>query len=541
MLTTRNKGQGRIFDLTGSPLRINALCMKYRIELVMIKAAMLLAVILLPVLLSAQEESFFEQPESGFRMSGNLGFVTVGSQSYTQLRFMPEITVWKLGFGLDLDFLVDAEGNLRKDDWDETADLIRKIYYIRYARRGEAFYARAGGFTGHTLGHGLIMRDYNNMLLYPEKRNIGLLAGANLPLPMNPGIEIFTSDVTKNEILTASFAFQPFLENEVRYFSDVVVGISLGTDRNQYGRFEDRDKDKIPDVIDPHPRRRNYAWDIDGDGIPNHLDPDMDGDGFLDSPWVNPYVAENFPALSDSSLAVLLDNDIPTLRFYGDKSRVMVYGLNYELPVVQTSGFTLGHYAEYAMIQDYGSGLIFPGFAASFLVFDANLEFRTYSQNFLPAYFDRLYDEQRAFVQNGEIITKDSTLDDVRSAYGWYGSVNANLFNTLILKAAFQDMYGEDLKTGKSIWAGLGLDPKVLPKIREICLSYSKTNVEYISIHKLRTPSALVEGRAAYGLADNVYLVGRYSERYFDLNGDREIRGKDEVFKTFRLSVEFSF
>jgi hypothetical protein len=49
----------------------------------MIKAAMLLAVILLPVLLSAQEESFFEQPESGFRMSGNLGFVTVGSQLYT--------------------------------------------------------------------------------------------------------------------------------------------------------------------------------------------------------------------------------------------------------------------------------------------------------------------------------------------------------------------------------------------------------------------------------------------------------------------------
>ncbi len=505
------------------------------------KKLMWLFIILFPLMLLAQEEGMPTEPENGIGMGGMVGSVTIGDQTYSQIRLMPEITFWKFGFGLDIDLLIDAEGNVRKEDWDETKDIINKIYYIRFAQRGDPFYARVGGFPFYTLGHGLIMKDYSNMLLYPNQRNIGAMMGFNLPLPLKPGAELFTSNVEKNEILAANAHFMPFSLAEIPLLSNISVGVSVATDRDQYGKYEDADNDNVPDVLDPNPDLPNYVYDLDGDAINNVVDLDMDGDSILDSPWVNDYVADQYPALMDSTLAALLDNQIDPLHRYGNKKDVKIFSVDYDLPLITTKLFTLGHYAEIAKIENYGTGFIFPGFYSKFLIFNANLEFRRFGEKFIPAYFDNLYDDQRAYVMGDTIMTKDMMLDYVKASYGWYGSLEANLFNVIIMRAAYQDMYGEDVQTGKSIWAKVGLDPKIIPKLREASIGYAQTNVPYISVKKIQTPSAQIDGKVAYGLSANTFLVGKYSERYVDINGNGKIKGKDETVKSMTFGVEFQF
>jgi len=510
-----------------------------------------LFIVLFPLLLLAQTEGTPTEPQNGIGMGGMVGSITIGDQTYSQIRLMPEVTFWKFGLGLDIDLLIDSEGNVRKEDWDEARDMINKIYYIRFAQRGEPFYARVGGFPFYTLGHGLIMKDYSNMLLYPNQRNIGAMMGFNLPLPLKPGAEIFTSNVEKNEILAANAHFMPLSISDIPLLSKISLGVSVVTDRNQYGKYEDSDGDKVPDVLDPNPDSPNYLWDLDGDGLSNNPNPmngqydsesdmDIDGDGILDSPGVNSLVEELLPNLPDS-LATLLDNQIDPLHRYGAKKDIKIFSVDYDLPLIQSKLFTLGHYAEIAQIENYGSGFIFPGFYSKFLIFNANLEFRRFGEKFIPAYFDNLYDDQRSYVIGDTIVTKDMMLDYVKACYGWYGSLEANLFNVIIMRAAYQDMYGTDVQTGKSLWAKVGLDPKIIPKLREASVGYAQTNVPYLSIDKLQTPSAQIDGKLAYGLSENTFLVGKYTERYVDLDGNGKIKGKDETVKSMTFGVEFQF
>jgi hypothetical protein len=62
-----------------------------------------------------------------------------------------------------------------------------------------------------------------------------------------------------------------------------------------------------------------------------------------------------------------------------------------------------------------------------------------------------------------------------------------------------------------------------------------------LALNQLQTPSAAITGKVAYGISANAYLVGKYSERYVDINGDQTIKGKDEIVKAMTFGVEFKF
>ncbi len=497
--------------------------------------------VILPVALFAQFDDTPRDSGKTFNMGGMIGAVSAGNRTYTQIRLMPEINIWKFGFGLDIDLLIDSEGNLREEDWDEAKDIVNKIYYIRFAQRGEPFYARIGGFPMYSVAYGLIMNEYSNMMLYPEVRQIGAMVGFNLPLPLKPGMEVFSSNVQKNEILAGRVHCSPLSATDVPLLKNVVVGVSAATDRNQYGKYNDKDNDEIPDIFDPNNRVRNLINDIDGDGIANNVDLDIDGDMILDSPLINLYVADQYPGLDDLAIPYL-DQQLTTLKFYDEESEVVIVGADYTLHLIDKDLFKLSHYAEYAKIKDYGSGMIFPGFYSKILIFDLNLEFRRFEDKFLPGYFNFLYDEQRSFAVAGDtLLTKESLLENVKMCFGWYGSVKAYLWNFLYFKLAYQDMYGEDVTTGKSLWATAGLMPKIIPNLKEISVSYAQSNMPHIALNKLKTPEASVGGKLSYAISHNTFLVGRYTERYVDYDGNGKISGKDETVKFMNFGVEFLF
>jgi len=506
--------------------------------------------LLIPLLLIAQMVDTGVSGRTQVNFNGNAGYVTTGSETYSQIRLLPEFRYMNFSFGLDLDILIDSDMHVKSDDWDDPIDLVGKIYYVKYADNDAPFYLQAGGFTDYTLGYGLIMNKYSNRLLYPSQRSIGTMIGMNLKLPLQPGAEAFSSDIVKNEILAASAHFKPFTISENKSLSGLQVGLTFATDRNQYGKYEDADGDGVPNVLDPNPKLKNFRWDLDGDGLYNSEtpnasgmyiteDPDMDGDGILDSPLINSYVNNNIE-LYDPELVHLLDNNINPLRRYGEQNDLSIMGLNYSLPLMDKEHFKLGHYAEYAKIEGYGSGIIFPGFYSKFLVFNLNLEGRKFSDKFIPGYFDNLYDEQRSGVVGDTIlITKDKSLDAVKSSIGWYGSLETNIGKAVIVSASYQDMYGDESDTKKSIMGKISLIPLVIPILKEVYISYSQSNVSYISLNKLQTPTANVTGVVSYRLSERTVLSGKYSERYVDLDGDKQIKGINEIIKSLSLLVEF--
>lgn len=107
----------------------------------------LLFLLLIPLLLAGQslndegivdeemsaESSTASSPNFGF--GGTIGNVLIDGNYYTQFRLQPEIVIWKFGLGLDIDLLIDSNGNVRKEDWDSWDDALSKLYYFRFASR----------------------------------------------------------------------------------------------------------------------------------------------------------------------------------------------------------------------------------------------------------------------------------------------------------------------------------------------------------------------------------------------------------------------
>jgi hypothetical protein len=495
----------------------------------MLKYILIISLLFISLPIMAQEGG--EPGSSGgpFSMGGGVGTVTMGGNTYTQIRLKPELVFGKIGIGLDVDLLIDSNGDIRESDWDDFEDYLNKIYYIRYGLRGDPFFARIGRFPSYTLGHGLVMRDYTNMLRYPDYRQIGLQIGGRLPV-MDMTAEVFSSNIVENDILAGRLTIKPLSSSGIPLFKGFTLGATAAHDRNQIKGLLDSDDDNYPDYFDDYPNDKNWHNEIDKnidyyhtlyfELFPNNTEAQFE-DWFENSPTLN--------SLRNPSFSDLGEDD------------VLVYSVDYTLPIIEEKLFSLGHYAEAAKIDEHGMGFIFPGFYSKFLIFLLNLEFRIFEEDFAPSFFDQLYDEQRAIIvlDSLDTISKEELLVFRTKSKGWYGSLTSNLFNFLTLTAAYEDMYGEDNVHYRSIWGKAGLNTAVIPRLSKAEIGYYQTGFD--KLKEFKTPGAIVDGKIAYSLGGSAQLVGIYQERYIDLNDDGKIKGEDETVKTFSMGVEFQF
>ncbi len=528
----------------------------------------MLLLLLIPIMLAAQslnDEYMFPGDEAWedpvydvlnhleYGMGGMLGTVLIDGVAYTQVRLRPEIAIWKIGLGLDVDMLFDGYGKLRKEGWETWQDALRKILYLRFADRSDSLYFKIGGIPDYTLGHGLIFDDYSNMLRYPTVKPIGGYIGANTN-SYGFGFEVYTHDISKNEIIAGRASIKPLQVIGVPILKNIKIGVNLGADRNPYGKYPDTDQDRYPDVYDKFPKDADSWLDSDDDGVADNVDIDLNGNSVLDHPDLNPYVNQVFPNIAENypnypfDTAVYPDSamQIPAAK------PLWVYSVDYDLDLVNSKNFQLTQYGEYAVMEGYGSGLIFPGLATRFLIFDSKLELRSFGAQFQPAYFNGLYDEQRCQVvyttptteNNHRIYSlrlKDSLIPDIKASLGWFGYLRLNVGNLAYIKVAYQDMYSKESITGKSLWGKLTIMPEQFPKLKEASLYYAQTDVERIDLKTLRNVNASVSGRLVYGYNDYYNLIAKYTEYYTDSNGDGIIHGKDEINESITFGVEFQF
>ncbi len=442
----------------------------------MFKKIILLFFILIPLCLIAQDLPFSVKNSTKYSISGMVGYIKVDSVKYSQLRLIQEFKIKKVGVGVDLDFLFDKNYHLRKSGWDQIKDYVDKIYYVSYADIDNAVYLHLGGFPYKTIGNGLIMLNYSNMLLYPDLWNPGLMVGVNPDWIVHPNFEIFTSNLYKNQIMAFNASSQLMPDDAFPVVDKMVWGFTYVIDRNQYGNL----KYVVPDSV---------------------------------SSEINS----------------------------GTKRPAAIYGFNYTLPILSKDNATFGHYAEFAHIADYGTGYILPGFYSDFKFIKVNLEYRIYKKEFAPAFFDHSYERTRAFMIGDELVTKEQTLTNYNNSYGWYGKVQAIIGKRAKAMVAWQDMYGKDLKTGKSIWIRFWVDTQY-KRLENFSFAYSKTNVEHMAITKISVPSADISGSMTFRISEKRwFVIGKYSENYNDQNNDGTINWLKETDRSLGLGVKYLF
>lgn len=442
------------------------------------KKVLFLCLLLIPLLVSAQEVPFAVKVKTRYSSSGMVGTEKIDSLKYYQARFIQEFEFWRFGMGLDLDFLINVEDrHLRKEDWDHLENLLDKIYYIRYAEKDDPLFLHLGGFPGITMGNGLIMRDYSNMQLYPELRNTGLMIAGKPNWSLRPSFELFSSNIRKNQIMSLAARFHPVPDSTLKVLKDLEIGVSLAVDRNQYGNLK--------------------------------------------------YIVDNEDSIDIGS--------------YGSDP-ISIWGFAYTLPVFQTDKLTLGQYAEFAHIAHNGTGVILPGIYAEIKNLKVNLEYRIYGDKFVPAWFDKQYEEERAFQpvdSLAEYISKEDALQSRKATYGWNGSINAFLFKRMKTYFAWQNVMGKALENGKSIWLKLWVDTQY-KRLENCSLAYSKTNAPRMSIARINEHNAEIKAEATLrAYKKRLYLIAKYQERYTDKNNNGSVNWLKETKRSVGVGVKY--
>jgi hypothetical protein len=125
-----------------------------------------------------------------------------------------------------------------------------------------------------------------------------------------------------------------------------------------------------------------------------------------------------------------------------DSSRtgLSIYGFDLGLPLISYPSFKTGLYFDYAQIANYGHGttmginMNFSGLGL--LSIRGKYELRLNGDQFLPAYFNALYERDRFDPVNR--VSKTDTLKYVTASKGYYGELILSILGSLNIVAGYQ-------------------------------------------------------------------------------------------------------
>ena len=322
----------------------------------------------------------FPNPNKG-DLTGGLGMTWIDGQPFYAFRFRPEISFAKIGVGLDLNLEFSSQGKLRKENFNETSDYLSIIRYVRYGMKKDPVYVKLGALDFYTLGHGSIMYMYNNSPSF-DTRTIG----AVIDLDFNKfGFESIYSNFAQAGVFGMRGYVRP-----LQYTSAASIPI--------IGNLE-----------------------------------------------VGATFASDFNANSGK---VIVPPSLPTkpLQSIDDKGSINIVGLDLGLPLFNFSMANASLYFDYVKIMNFGSG------AASGIILGLNglgivsasakLERRWNNDQYMPAYFNSLYEIER-YTEN--VSSKASMLEYLNAAEnGYYGELGISILGTLNVIGGLQKLDNHD-------------------------------------------------------------------------------------------------
>ena len=178
----------------------------------------------------AEEAGTDEQAEPGispFNFYMGIGSEIIDDVTYSSIALQPELVFGKFGLGLDVIIRFDAHFKIYKPDWDSANDIIAKVNYIRWDKKGAPFFAKIGLLNDVYLGHGSIFYRYSNKLFLPAVRRIGVQFDLDLK---SFGWELFDDDVIDNRIFGGRLFFRPFYKSPIFFLNKLALGFTAAAD-----------------------------------------------------------------------------------------------------------------------------------------------------------------------------------------------------------------------------------------------------------------------------------------------------------------------
>ncbi len=480
-----------------------------------------------------EEEIKPDDEGKNFGMGLGLGSVTIDGKIYNQIALRPEMKFGKLGIGLDVAFYMDDQGKIRKDEWDEFADYLDKIYYLRWGKPGDPLFVKAGAMDNVVLGYGILMNGYSNTTEYPQIRKIGIHAGMKYD---KLGWEVFIANLKEIRgpgLMAGRLTYKP-MEN-----TPLILGSSIVMDIKPYLGLPDSDDDGVADALD--------------------LYRDRDDNRVIDT-LRNDFSLNERDFLRNNGLNIPTEDIIASgITKLGDYDRHLNGAVSFDvgIPIVQKDNFnivTYGEFARFLPITDSsyndisnptefkpGWGISFPGIKANILkILNISLEYRMAGRNFMYGYWDRLYDFERVQVRNNQIFTKQqlSLMQDPMK--GLFGSVNVNILNYVILSSYYQQMTGDNGKI-KSFSASASIPKKKIPKLYEAVAFYQRNNDE--NPFKFKSPSGntILGYNVGFELGGGAVLYYRFQKTYRDTDGNGSIDPDTEGISLTTIETGFNF
>jgi hypothetical protein len=452
------------------------------------------------------------EEEVARQFTGSMGSVTVDGQQWYRLAFRPDIPIGNWGLAFDIELFMDASGSFNRRGWEfdnstQVLDtFLRKLYYVRYGRPDKDTYVRVGALDNITLGYGLIVDNYTNMLEYPGIKKTGMQVQLKNVGGYNVGLEGFVNN------------FQDFQEDgglvglrvSTKTASKLELGVTYVVDINQYGGLLDRDDDGYPDRVDAYPNNKDLALDNDGDGVADALDGDDDNDGVYDIDSDSGLPRDTRQALievSENFRGFSVDDDITRREPFNNRraasDRFGILGLDVGYPLVDDARMQVTLYGQLAMLVDdddelssreadsqgiargnrkaKGFGLAAPGVWLGLGPLRGQLEFRHFRDDFDAGYFDRLYELDRVRLDDatGKARSKDALLVRSENQTGVFGRIGTELAGVIDASADYQYLAGgDDPKQQIHASARMASDfLRNVPRLHQARVFYQKNNI----------------------------------------------------------------
>jgi len=380
----------------------------------------------------------------GLNMNGAVGATVIDGETYQYFSFRPDIQFGKFGIGLDLSFYFDAEGNMLEGGWDEGADVIDKIYYVRYGQLRDPLYVRVGALDNVTFGYGLIMNRYSNAIEWPQVRRVGLHTQINKgPFGVEAIVNNFR-EISDPGLVGTRFTY------EWKVGLPVVFGATYMMDGNQFLGAPDDDDDGIPDPFDQFPGKH------DGDeiiGLNSNLDP------------------ADITFLIENGHLPDINNPPPSID--DEKDDIGIWGVDIGIPIIRKEHMNLWIYGQMAQIMDYGSGITAPGLSFNLGPFRAGAEYRIFEKQFMPEFFNLGYEIERVTLKEDSTIyymTKEEILTHIPSSSGYFVDAGISISNLFDIYAAYQQLSYDDDDSGiefpsKTFFARASVNTEPIPKL----------------------------------------------------------------------------
>jgi hypothetical protein len=224
---------------------------------------------------------------------------------------------------------------------------------------------------------------------------------------------------------------------------------------------------------------------------------------------------------------------------------VKEWGIDITLPIVKTDYFRLAVYGDFAKIIDYGSGAVvgirsdLPGLVGLFSL-SAKLERRFNGDQFLPNYFNSLYELERkpldAAYYSSELAgtaTKEEYLATVKSSGGIFGELAGHILGKIKLGGSYQSLNGVK-NSGILHLEAKAFD--LIPSIRAQ-ISYDKVGIETFEDARTLDYRSLATAQIGYQIYPYVYANLRYRWNFiYD-----ESSGKYKPQERFEPNISFAY